>query len=243
MSMKMAAFLSSLIVLAIAAPAAAQTLHFKTEAYPPYNYREGKEYRGTSVEQLQRLMEDVPASYTLELVPWARAYSAALHEPMNCAFTTAHTPERDSLFKWVEPLLIDRIYLVARRNSDIAVNSLAQAKHFIVGTQRSDHTYTLLWQMHFDRIDLASDVEVTLGKLLGNRIDLMPMSQNTYYKLRREGVGIEAKVKLSEVRYAIACHKDVPDTLIAQIQAALDKLIASGGQAEIFRKYEVEPGH
>ncbi|MDI7860879.1 transporter substrate-binding domain-containing protein [Rhizobiaceae bacterium n13] len=235
---------ASLVAVALfftACPTLASTLHFKTEVYAPYSYRVGKAYRGASIEQLQQLMKDIPVDYTVEIMPWARAYALARHEPMNCLLTTAHTQERHELFKWVEPLMTDRIILVSRSGAGVIAASIPDARQYVVGTQRHDYTQTLLKQLEFQRIDVATAFDATLKKLLAGRIALMPVAARTYRKLKSEGVEIEPQATIAVQQFSIACNRDVPDALIEQMQAALDRLIADGRQMEIFRKYGLEP--
>lgn len=239
--MKPSVSLIAAALVAIALPAVAQTLHFKTEVYPPYSYREGKEYRGASIEQVQQIMKDVPADYTIEIMPWARAYALAQLETMTCVFTAAHTPERDKLFKWIQPLSVDRVVLVSHAGSGVEAPDIPKARSYVVGTQRNDYTYTLLQQLDFTKIDIASEFDITLKKLLADRIALMPLSQQAYRKLKREGAALDMQTILTEQHFAIACNKDVPDNLVDGMQTALDRLISDGRQAEIFHKYGLEP--
>lgn len=104
-----------LACLALPSPANAQAVAFTTEDYAPFNYREGKVIKGATVEQVEKVMAAIGIDYTIEVMPWARAFSLARTAPMTCVFATAHNSARDPLFKWVEPLLIDRNILITRK--------------------------------------------------------------------------------------------------------------------------------
>ena len=71
------------------------------------------------------MMKALELPYALEILPWARALSLAENQPWTCVFTTGHDDERDKRFKWVEPLLVDRMVMVRkagiRRRSDANV--------------------------------------------------------------------------------------------------------------------------
>lgn len=231
----------SLAFLAVAPLARAETIVFTTEEYPPYTFREGKEYRGIGIEQIEAVMKDAGIPYSIEMMPWARAYALAQSEPMHCVFATAHNAERDALFKWVEPMLVDRNLLISRRSSGVKPTSMDDAKRYIVGTHRDDYTQKLLEERGFPKIDIATDFNLTLKKLLSGRIDLMPISEKFYDKLRKQGVEVESVMVFSEQKFGMACHKDVPTPLIERMQAALDALIADGRQDAIYRKYGLEP--
>ena len=86
---------ASLFSLSLLSTANAETVHFTTEEYPPFNYRDGKTAVGATVEQVQKVMADIGVDYTIDVLPWARAYNQALTEPLTCVFVTAHNDERD----------------------------------------------------------------------------------------------------------------------------------------------------
>ncbi|OWV70087.1 ABC transporter substrate-binding protein [Rhizobium sp. R634] len=226
------------LALPWAAPwvAQAQTVSFTTEDYAPFNYREGKEIKGATVEQVEKVMTAIGVDYTIEVLPWARAFSLARTAPMTCVFATAHNSARDPLFKWIEPLLIDRNILITRKGSGVTASNLEEAKKYTVGTQREDYTETILKEKGFPKLDVASDFNATLRKLLSGRIDMMPISELYYDKLKADQP-VEMVTILSAQPMGIACEKSFPDDLRAKMQSALDKLIADGDQKKIFQKY------
>jgi polar amino acid transport system substrate-binding protein len=228
-----------LVLLSLPCLARAETVTFITEDYAPFNYREGKEITGATVDQVRRIMEDVGVDYTIDLMPWARAYSLAMTSPLTCVFATAHNATRAPLFKWVEPLLVDRNILITRKGSGVSAANLEEAKKYTVGTQREDYTEMTLREKGFTKLDVASDFNATLRKLLGGRIDMMPISEVYFGKLKDEQP-VEVVTTLSSQPMGIACEKNFPDDLIARMQAALDRLIASGEQKAIFRKYGLQ---
>lgn len=222
------------------ANAGSGTISFVTESYPPFSYQEpGGILRGVGIDQVEIIMRDVGTPFTLEIMPWARAITLAEERPMHCVFAAARTPEREPRFKWVVPLFIDRNILVRHAGASVSAATLDEAKRFTVGTQRQDYTEELLKTMNFPRIDLSADFDGTLRKLLGDRIDLMPMSQGVYEKLKATGTPIEKVAVFSEQRLGIACNREVPDTLITGMQASLDRLIRDGIQAAILDRYGI----
>jgi polar amino acid transport system substrate-binding protein len=233
---------ATLLSLPLLSSAHAETVHFTTEDYPPFNYRDGRTPVGATVEQVQMLMADIGVDYTIDVMPWARAYNQAMAEPMTCVFATAHNEERDKLFKWVQPLLIDRNVLIKHSGSPVAATSIDEAKKYLVGTWREDYTETILRRNQFPRIDVGSDFKATLKKLMSDRIDLMPISEFYFEKLKKEGDAIEKVTILSQQPLGIACQKDFPDDLLSRMQIALNALIANGTQTQIFLKYGLHLG-
>lgn len=228
--------LLTLLCLPSFAAAQAATVTLLTEEYSPFSYREGKVLKGASIEQVDKIMTSAGIDYSIEMVPWTRAYSQAQTTPMTCVFTTAHSAQRDQIFKWVEPLLIDRNILVAKIGSSVSATDLDDAKKYTVGTHRGDYTEALLKDKGFTRIDLASDFSGTLRKLLNGRVDLMPISEPYFEKIKAEQP-LRRVALLASQAMGIACEKSFPDDLRAKMQDALNKLIADGTQKEIFARY------
>ncbi len=225
----------TLCLLLASTPASlAQTVHFVTEEYAPFNYSKGGDIVGTSVEQIEAIAEATDIAYTMEIMPWARAMALAEHQPMHCVFTTTHIRERHERFQWVQPLLRDRMVLLKHKGSPIEVHTLEDAAKLRIGAQRDDYSVDLLKSRGFTDIDLASDIDITLGKLLSDRIDLMPTSTTSFESLMNEGQPVEAVMLLDGQIYGLACQKDMPTELILRMQQALDALIRTGEQERIF---------
>lgn len=216
---------------------AEDSITLTTEDYPPYNFVENGVYKGAGYDQMVLIMKDTGIHYTVELMPWARAYAMAQLNTPTCVFSTAHTPERNALFKWVEPLAVDRNVIAAKVGSGIHVDNLEQARRYRVGTQRDDYTQTFLEKNGFKEIDLASSLDLTLKKLEIGRIDLIPLSEKFFHDLVGRGHPLEQQFVMTEQIFALACSKSVPDAQIEKMQASLNKLIADGQQQAIFKRY------
>lgn len=233
MTMKIPALLLWFLLIPIPA-ALAQTVHFVTEEYAPFNHSEGGRIIGASVEQVEAIAHAAGISYTLEIMPWARAVALAEHQPMHCVFTAAQTRDRHGRFQWVQPLLKDRMVLLKRRGNPIAVRTIGEAVKLRIGAQRDDYSVDLLRERGFTDIDLATDIDITLGKLLSGRIDLMPTSTTTYEALMQAKHPVEPAILMDGQTYGLACHKGMPQDFVHRLQAALDRLILSGDQDRIF---------
>ncbi|TDK39010.1 transporter substrate-binding domain-containing protein [Rhizobium deserti] len=232
--------------LALASPALSEPTHadapiaLTTESYPPFSYREADgTYRGVGIDQVTIIMREADLPYTIEIMPWARAITLAETQPRHCVFAAARTPDREPRFKWVVPLFIDVNILVRHAASAAKAATMDEARQFTIGTHREDYTEDLLKRLDFPKIDLSPDLDATLRKLLGQRIDMMPMSEGVYAKLKAEGMPIERVMAFSQQQLGMACNKDVPDAEIARMQTALDALIRQGDQKVILSRYGI----
>lgn len=227
--------------LLVCGTARAETINLLTEEYPPYNFTSNGVVTGVAVEQVRMVMKAIDVPYALEILPWARAFSRAETEHNTCVFTTGHDDERDKRFKWVEPLLIDKMVMVRRSGSGIDPKTIEAAKRFTIGTQRDDFSYSFLTANEFPKIDLAVDMESTLKKLLNNRIDMMMTSEKTFEAMRTQGKSVESALVLGGKHYGIACNLGVSDDLIRRMQDALDVIISDGTQDKLYKDYGLPP--
>jgi polar amino acid transport system substrate-binding protein len=221
-------------------PHAAPPIALTTESYPPFSYREPDgTYRGVGIDQVGIIMRDADLPFTIEMMPWARAIALAETQPRHCVFAAARTPDREPRFKWVVPLFLDVNILVRHAASAANPATMDEAKQFTIGTHREDYTENVLKRLAFPKIDLSADLDATLRKLLGQRIDMMPMSEGVYAKLKTEGMPIERVMAFSQQQLGMACNKDIPDSEISRMQAGLDALIRQGGQKAILSRYGI----
>jgi len=227
----------------LGSPAVAQhAVTFTTEAYPPLTYREPDgTYRGAGIEQVGAMMRNASIPFTMEIMPWARAIALAETQPMHCVFAAARTSEREEKFKWVAPLNVDRNFLVRNARSAVRAATEEEAKRYTIGTHRADYTESLLRERGFPTVDLSADFAFTLNKLLEERIDMMPMSESAFEKLREDGKPLEKVILFSEQQLGIACNRDMPDQMIERMQEGLDTLIRDKRQDAILEQYGVRP--
>lgn len=237
----MSRLLSLAFFIALTTGVNAEPLKILTEQYPPYNYAEGGKMTGASTEQVEAILKEAGISYTIELLPWARAYALAQSQPATCLYTTGHSDERHDLFKWVEPLLVDRMIMVRKAGSRATPANINEAKGFVVGTQRGDFSEEFLKRNSFPMIDVAADFDLTLKKLLAGRIDMMMTSEKTFETIRTDGAPVEAALMLDGKVYSLACNLAVADDTITRMQAALDRMIEDGTQDRIFTRYGLTP--
>ncbi|MCR6500238.1 transporter substrate-binding domain-containing protein [Shinella sp. CPCC 101442] len=219
----------------------ADTIHFVTEEYAPFNYTKDGKITGIAVDQVETIAKAAGIDYSLEIMPWARAFAMAENQPNTCVFTTGYNRERAERFIWVNPLLKDQMVLLKRKGDAHAGLTIVKARELKVGSQRGDFAVEALELVGFKDIDLAADIDITLRKLISGRIDLMPTSIKTYKKLVKDGYAVEKAMLMAGQVYGLACNRQTPQGLIKGLQAELDKLILSGEQDRIFTAYGLPP--
>lgn len=97
---------------------------FGGESYSPTTYLENDKPAGILVDLLNQLSSETGDEYIVRLLPWKRAYEAALHGD-GAIIGLSLTPERRALFAFSEPLHFNDLQLVVRKDRRFVFRRLA----------------------------------------------------------------------------------------------------------------------
>jgi polar amino acid transport system substrate-binding protein len=217
-----------------------------TEQYPPYNFEEDNNIQGITVDTLVLMLQRAGSKQTREdikLLPWARGYKRVQTEPDTCLFSTTRTEEREHLFKWVGPVAPEVVGLIARKESNIKVGSVEDIKNHKIGTIRNDvaEQYLINAGVSIDDMQRVAETISNIAKLNLGRIDLWAYDENVaMWELKESGFNpadYESVHVLGRKNQYFACHKGTSDTVIQELQAALDALKEDGEYEKILDRY------
>jgi len=242
--MRKGLLLATCLLLPVSATADLAGLTFITEEYPPYNYQRDGRAEGIAVELLERLfvLTDTPLTReAIHFYPWARGYDTALTEPGTVLFSTTRTAQREPLFQWVGPIATDRVALIARRDSRIALDDLDDliASDYRVAVIREDIGAQRLQEAGVpeSRLQVAMSNDSALRMLDRGRVDLWAYGQDVAFWLMQEkGLALsdfEAVLPISESDLYFALHRDTDPMLVATLQDALNRLRTEGERSAI----------
>lgn len=240
------AFAGATLLLAGSARAADTSLVLLTENFPPYNMaKNGKNFaqdeniHGIAVDIVREIFKRADITYTLTLrFPWERIYKLALEKPGYGVFVMARLPERERLFKWVGPIGPDDWIMLAKADSKIALDSLEQARRYRIGAYKGDAIAETLTKQGLNPIVVLRDQD-NARKLLNGQIDLWATGDPAgRYLARQEGVSdLKTVLRFNSAELYLALNKDVPDDVVARLQAALDELRKEGAVDVIMARY------
>jgi polar amino acid transport system substrate-binding protein len=228
--------LSILIVLLCLTsfPAMAQeSWKIMTEELPPYNFKQDNQVHGISSDILLQLMTKNDTSIQrkdIQLLPWPRAYTRVQNEPGTILFSTARTPQREKLFKWVGPITDLTIGLIALKKNNIQLRSLEDAKKYTIGTIRDGAPEQLVLKggLMENDLDRIASPESNIKKLQAGRIDLFAFSvPSTRYLMITLGIdpdNYESVYTLKQAELYYAFHKDTDDQVIQALNTTLQEL-------------------
>ena len=223
-----------------ASAAEAPRLRLMTESSPPISMIEGGQVIGSGTEKVLEIMARTGTAYSIDLLPWRRAYTFAQRAPDACLFSTTRTPERENLFKWVGPTDEADWVLLGRADRRYNLHTLEDARNLRIGTYNGDVRDEYLRARGF-RVDPAPNDMINARKLLLDRIDVWAagMRRGTTW-LRSSGWGqkIVPVLSFKQVGVYLACNPAVPTELVGKMNAALDAMQRDGTVKRIDAKYE-----
>ncbi len=238
-----------LLLFSLPHHSAAAEVEVVTEEWIPYSFTANGRVVGISTEIVEQALRRAGISMAggrVRLMPWARAYYEALHKGNTLIYTILRTPERESLFKWVGPLVpADSFYffrLAAR--DDIRLHSLADARRYRIGILKESVHGQFLRRHGFDAasLDPVSYQYLNMKKLLSGRVDLIVDVERTV-RLRAEKLGVPSTkfvraLFLFRREYYMAFNRDTPDSLVRKVGRALETMQKDGSVERILCRYK-----
>ncbi len=215
-----------IILLKLAHPGMAFSnsfINIATEEFPPISYSENNEIKGTATEKVKCFLKKANVEYEMKVYPWVRAYHLASSKPNFCVFATAKTEKRLNQFQWVSPLIINRSILVTSLSNPIKLASLDDARKYRIGIQQEDAGAARLQELGFQNLDPSTSIDITMGKLFSDRIDMVALAESVYIDLGKKGVKLKKLAKIMELEMGLACNKKIDRQLIREMQEALER--------------------
>ncbi|WP_213942163.1 ABC transporter substrate-binding protein [Pseudomonas sp. dw_612] len=217
-----------------------------TENFPPYNMaKNGKNFaqdeniNGIAVDIVREMFKRTDITYSLTLrFPWERIYKLALEKPGYGVFVMARLPDREKLFKWVGPIGPDDWIMLAKADSKITLETLEQARKYKIGAYKGDAIAETLAKEGLKPIVVLRDQD-NAKKLVSGQIDLWATGDPAgRYLARQDGVtGLKTVLRFNSAELYLALNKDVPDEIVAKLQAALDQMRKEGVVDDIMARY------
>jgi polar amino acid transport system substrate-binding protein len=225
--------------------AAPEAINVLTEEWAPYNFTENGKISGYSTEVVEAILRKANLSYTINVLPWARAYTMAQKGPNSLLYTMGRLPEREQLFKWVGPIAPRQVWLFRLKSrSDIQVRTLADAKKYTIGVVQLDGITQYLERNGFKigkHLATVSNEEQNQRKLLAGRVDLITGNEIAVaFQMKQMHLPfdkLEKVFRLVDENYWMGFSLNTPDSVVWRTQRALDLLKGEGLLTRIEARY------
>ncbi len=225
-------FITCVVIISMAwqfvCPLHATEYKIMTEELRPFGYLEDNQIKGLCVEIVREVLKIVDHPDKIVIYPWKRAYHDIQHNPNLILFSMGRNEARESLFKWVGPLVANTTYFYKRRGSAIHIRSLKDARLVKrISVRENYFTHTLLKARGFNNFELTRDEILDLRKLDLGRVDLIAQGELSLKSMcAKAGVDYQnienTGVKLFDSKLYMAFSKDTPLAEIEKWQKALE---------------------
>lgn len=229
---------------------AEQTLVLYTENEPPFSMRRNElraigtddPLTGISVEILQTVFSRLRIPFVFKIDLWDISYKNALKgEDAHGVFSTTRTKERESLFKWVGPLVANDWYLVGRESFDTRIKEISDPnlKNFRIGTLKGGAIYAYLKSKGIPSMEFANGFECALA-LKEGKIDLWAVGSQIafYYAKKVEADNLKNVFLLKSHQFLyLALNQKISDTLVNVLNKELGIMRRDGTISNIYRKF------
>jgi polar amino acid transport system substrate-binding protein len=183
--------------------------------------------------------------YTIEVLPWERAYTRAQAERDTCLFATARLDSREKLFTWVGPLANNLWAVYGRGDFAGSVRVLGDLKPLRIGGVVNDAKVEYLKENGVTNIRQVTEDRLNPPRLMlaaedRNRIDLWVTG---YYGARSvaKAAGV-TDVKLvfvvREIPLYLACSPQTAPAVVKALSEAVEKMRAEGLLGKLAATYE-----
>ncbi len=221
-----------LIVMLVTGVAHAQEITVVTEEFPPFNYTEDGEVKGQSTEIVKAALEKAGIKAEIRIYPWARAYKMAEERKNVLIFSIMKTPARENLFKWIGPVAKapDAFLYKLTKRTDIQIQSLDDAKPYIIGTVSEWSGHQKLKKSGFEHIEPLANDDANIKKLFAKRVDLI-VASDVQIPARVERLGFllgeienTGVCLLKGADFYMAFSRQTSDTLVEKVKTAFEQV-------------------
>jgi polar amino acid transport system substrate-binding protein len=148
----------------------------------------------SALDFAEAMLNRAGLSYTVDAVPWSRAYNLALEGPDVLLFTIARTPERERQFRWIgEMFPIDFQAYRLKERTDVVIRSPQDLLKYRLSAVSDSSILPYLRHLGVTEGAVDKGLQLTAGieghwpKLINDRIDLFVSTSYTVASMCADG--------------------------------------------------------
>ncbi len=220
---------------------------FFTSQYPPYHMStDGSQFAhdksnitGICTEIVKSLLDKANFNYQIRLRIWSHGYERVQRNENNGIFCMVKNKERESLFRWVGPIMNMEWSLFATSDSKITLKNLKQAKQYRIGGAKNDVISNYLTDNGFNISVIFNDIKNPV-RLKSGSIDLWASDSATGPYLAADEADIsdiKNVLTFNSTPMYIGMSLDVDSAVIDKLNQILKEMHQSGEIHAIKRSY------
>ena len=216
--------------------AEATVYELTTEELAPFSMPIGDRVGGLSTEVVKIAFDRAGLKLETRLYPWLRAYQSALDKPNSCVYSTVRTAERETLFKWVGPIVHDDWVIFVPEDSPLHPRSLDYLKAYKTASTPGDSLAAFMQEN-----GIAVEYTPTNGQLqmlVSGRIDFWGTTRaRGAYIASRDKVKLRAALTLRKADMYLACNRQISDPVIDSLNRVLKEMEEDGTMRRLEDEY------
>jgi polar amino acid transport system substrate-binding protein len=145
-----------------------------TGELPPYYYTANGKVTGYATEVVEASLREAGMRGNFTSLPWTRALRQAQLGENVLIYALARNEEREALYKWVGQITVSRTIIYGLAGKPLQIDSLADAKRYVVGTMLGDIRESYLLKAGFIKgvnLETVTSDEANYQKLKAGRIE------------------------------------------------------------------------
>ena len=176
---KLYSVLCFLCFLMICACTKTPALDVVTLQYPPYEYLEGGEVKGVTVEIVKEVFRRMKRPINISLYPWDKSLNMINKGEADAIFTIFKSPERERFLDYSQEVLMPQVVsLFVAKDSNIGFDGdLSKLGNYTFGIVRKVSYGSVFDNAVKNRmirhIEVSETGEENMNKLLGGRFDIL----------------------------------------------------------------------
>lgn len=220
-----------LAITGIAYSAEPNSVHLVTEDAFPLQYMQDGKLEGFAADKVETALTQAGIPYSIDVLPWARAYQLALNVPNTLIFSMARTQERENSFIWLSSLMkTDYKFYGLKEHFQGKELTFEQIKNLRIGVIRDSATYHYLIKKKLSTLYPVSHPSQNYEKLFSGRIDVFTANKESFHasceQFKSDCDEIEEliPVGIAPTELFMAINIDSDPKLIKRIQLALNNV-------------------
>jgi len=241
---RVASFSAIALVVSVSA-AQAQSITFLTEQNPPFNFAQGGKPAGISTDIVNEMVRRAGVTGRFEILPWDSAFRRAQTDKDTCLYSTARLENRESLFRWIGPIAVNKWVLVAKSDFPGTIKSDADARKYRIGAVKTDAKAEFLRSKAITNI-FESDSEEQIPPRLflkkddPARIDLWVSGLYAYKAVAEKAkvTGVKMVYAVGEQQLFVACSPRTADGAFKKLDTAVQSMRKDGSWRKLIAEGE-----
>jgi len=236
------------MILSFSANAYGENITVVTEEWAPYTCSKDGEIAGVVSEIVRATLNRSGLTYSIEVFPWARAYSMAEKGTNVLIYSIFKLPSREKNFKWIkiDGLSINMYLFKPKFRDELNLTSLEEAKKYKIGVTRETSTHHFLLSKGFKEDVNLFPVNSEEQNALKSTPQTMRIDMTTGDKLslahwlKKSGLPSDywvEQIPLFQEDFYMAFGLNTPDETVERVHNAFHEIKDEGQLDAIVDKY------